>query len=346
MKIAILTPFFFPSLGGTERAIEMLAREFSALGHEVRILTLARGPDDARGDVPEEVLVVRRPSPAEIIRHMRWADVGLLNYLSLQLGLPALLSGTPYIVAHHHFPPRVKNARDAALHVLRALIAWRRPALACSQMLADLIGPNTHVAPNGYRDDVWRPSDALSQERPIDVLFVGRVVPEKGVTTFLKAIARLHGRWRPLKAVMIGPEGDGLSAETLAQEHGVKGVVEYWGALPSAMVAEAQGQAKVMAIPSRREPFGIVALEGMAMGAAIVAANSGGLPEAVGSAGLLVDPDDADAWAESIESLLESPEQRAELAAAASAHLVRFTARAMAQSYLTLLEAAAGGATR
>jgi len=98
-----------------------------------------------------------------------------------------------------------------------------------------------------------------------------------------------------------------------------------------------------MAVPSRwAEPFGIVALEGIACGCAVVGTALGGLPEAIGRCGVTVPNADAPAMARALRSLLENDSLRANYCSAAPAHLARHARSQVARSYLNVLESAAG----
>ncbi|MGE3141905.1 MAG: glycosyltransferase family 4 protein [Hyphomonadaceae bacterium] len=344
LKVAILTPYFFPEYGGTQRVVEILAREFSAIGHEVRILTLAPTPHDPqrareRGDIPEEISVVRNARHSDVRAAMRWADVGLILYVTLRLGLPAILSGKPCVVAHHYWLFTDHKLTGAPVRLLRRLMLEGALSIACSQAVAKSLPVPARVAVNGYRDDLWR-APAQEGPRPIDILFVGRLVPEKGVDVLLAAAAELKRRGKPARLALIGAEDEGVSLARMIEEAGLSDWATHLGPLPAAAVAQAQSEAKIVAVPSRNEPFGLAALEGMAMGAVIVASNAGGLPEAVGEAGLLVPARDAIAWADAFESLLSDPARREALRAAAPAHLARFTARRMAEGYIEALREA------
>ncbi len=93
-------------------------------------------------------------------------------------------------------------------------------------------------------------------------------------------------------------------------------------------------RASIQLVPSRYEPFGIVALEGIAAGCVIVASRTGGLPEAVGPCGVLVPPNDPEALAQGIR---DATAQRADLQAHRDAHLEQFTIDTIAEQYLAVL---------
>ncbi len=83
--------------------------------------------------------------------------------------------------------------------------------------------------------------------------------------------------------------------------------------------------ADLVAVPSHSESFGLVAIEAQASGTPVVAAAVGGLPFAVGRAGLLIDGHDTGAWSAGLEGLLENPERRAELSRQGVEHASAFS---------------------
>lgn len=111
------------------------------------------------------------------------------------------------------------------------------------------------------------------------------------------------------------------------------------GRISAADVAGLYGLASVVAVPSRYEGFGLPAAEAMAYGAPVVAANVTALPEVVGAAGILVDPDDVDGWAGALGDLLEDEQARARFAEAGRRQAERYTwtanAAALADLYVT-----------
>lgn len=141
------------------------------------------------------------------------------------------------------------------------------------------------------------------------VLYVGRLIPDKGVDVLIRAMALLrkgrdgHGPSERLTVIGDGPQRAALV--TLARDLGLD--VDWRGAIGRDGVAAAMARAAVVAVPSvYREPLGLVALEAMASGAIVVASATGGLAEIVtdGVTGLSVAPGDVDALASAIERAL------------------------------------------
>jgi starch synthase len=144
------------------------------------------------------------------------------------------------------------------------------------------------------------------------VIFVGRVTRQKGLPVLLRAAARLDPDAQLVLCAgqadtpELAAEVDGLVAELTATR---SGVVLISGMLARREVIQLLSHARVFACPSVYEPLGIVNLEAMACGAAVVASRVGGIPEVVadGETGLLVPPDDPEALAGGLNALLRDP---------------------------------------
>ncbi|HET7559693.1 MAG TPA: 1,4-alpha-glucan branching protein domain-containing protein, partial [Limnochordia bacterium] len=155
--------------------------------------------------------------------------------------------------------------------------------------------------------------------RPL-IVFAGRLVREKGVDVLLAACARLAAT-HAFKLAVLGRGGERQALERLAGELGLAERVEFMGYVQHPRLGAYLRAADVVAVPSRYEPFGIVALEAMAARSALAASATGGLAEVVEHerTGLLVEPGNADAWAAALARLLDDPELRRRLSARAAA---------------------------
>ena len=96
----------------------------------------------------------------------------------------------------------------------------------------------------------------------------------------------------------------------------------------------------ILVIPSLwAEPFGVVALEGIACGCVVLGTKAGGLKDAIGPCGIVCDNNDVDALTQSLRLLLTQPDLRETLRAQAKSHLRNFSASSVASEYLNLFEA-------
>ncbi|MGO2171700.1 MAG: glycosyltransferase [Micrococcaceae bacterium] len=163
---------------------------------------------------------------------------------------------------------------------------------------------------------------AIVALRPVDVVFLGRLVPKKGVNDALHAVAAQPDA-HSLDCEVIGDGPLRADAEVLARQLGLS--VTFTGSLPPAQVAEHLARARVLLAPSRHaadgdaEGFGMVFLEAALAGVPAVAYRHGGVPEAVvdGKTGLLVREGDTTELASSLRELLANEGLRAAMGDAA-----------------------------
>ncbi|HEX9638342.1 MAG TPA: glycosyltransferase [Acidobacteriota bacterium] len=184
------------------------------------------------------------------------------------------------------------------------------------------------------------------------VLFVGRLVPKKGVSDLVRACAQLRDRGVPIRCRIVG--GGELEAELRAQVCGLNlaGLVEFCGPASQEQVAEHHlGAADLFALPAvvaedgDRDGVPTTLLEAMARGVPVVSTLLPGIDEAIphGVAGLLVEPGNVLQLADSIRQALDQPQLSRKRAAAARRHVEeRFDIRTNAARLLEVMRAAAG----
>lgn len=186
------------------------------------------------------------------------------------------------------------------------------------------------------------PSDAFH------VVFAGRIQKLKGPHLLVEAAADLRAR-RPDIPLTVSIIGSGSGAEALELQplinrNGLQDVVKLYPPVAPGQLAHWFRAADVVAMPSYSESFGLVALEAQACGTPVLAANVGGLPQAIsdGRTGVLVDGHGAALWSAALEALHDDDGMRRTLGTNASVHALAFgwqrTALFTAQSYRTAVE--------
>ncbi len=217
----------------------------------------------------------------------------------------------------------------------RDLVARSARTIVCSSAMRDEVvtaldadKSRVVVVPNGVDVQAWSSTAPGRQaarrtlgltDVPMVVL-VGRLEHEKGAHDALDALALLAAEGPPPHLVLVG---DGARADDLhaqAARLGLSDNVHMTGRLADRSVADLVGAADLALVPSRYEPFGLVALEAMAAGTPVVATTTGGLRDVVadGVTGIAVPPADPAALAAAMRRLLDDAQTRRDLSEAAS----------------------------
>ena len=327
MKIFVFTTVFAPRIGGIERLTEVLAREWTGMGHDVVVATSTPGPEDGFA-----FRVVRSATLATFLRWGRWCDVHVQMNISLKYTFVGRATSPAAVVVHNGQYGNPKSWKDPRPR-LKMLLAGRYEAIAVSAFVARSVGKGW-IIPNPFDDGVFRSRTAWCR-RSRDIAFVGRLVSDKGCDTLLDALLQLRMLGVRPFVTIIGDGEDRPKLEEFALDHGLAKSVRFTGALAPSAVAEELNRHRFVVVPSRcDEGFGIVALEGLACGCVPIVAGRGGLPEAIGTHGYLVENGDADELARILACVLRHPETAQRKLEDVDAHLAQFTSRRVAEKYL------------
>jgi glycogen(starch) synthase len=336
VNILLTSHRFFPEIGGTETVTELLAEAFCQAGHKPIIVTQTREGNRCFGpaglsDTPEqarpEVLpyqVVRRPNPRVLLQLYRWCNVVLQIQIGLQTAWPLIFVKRPWVVSHHNWMD-VQKSPQAWLKL--AALRFARN-VAASQALVDRLPVPSSLIPNPYRKEVFKAP--ISETRPQDLIFVGRLIRGKGVHVLIEALRELarSGLRRELTVV-----GDGPALPDLVQA-AQELPIEFVGTKRGGELSELLGRHRFLIVPSiDPEPFGIVAIEGLACGCTVVASRNAGLIEAVGPHGVFCEPGDPKALADAI---LQA-DVASRVMNGVAQHLSRHNPQSVASQYLKVL---------
>jgi glycosyltransferase involved in cell wall biosynthesis len=226
----------------------------------------------------------------------------------------------------HNDPLTMRGAKTPAQRrrILRAgavicVSAWLR-----ERFLRDLdeAAQKIVVLPNAV--EIVPPRSAAKEDT---VLYVGRIIPEKGANVYAEAIAKAMPQLPGWRGVLIGGErGRAVRAPTAYERQGRAYLAslgeraEMTGFLPHERVMEEFARSAIAVVPSLwDEPFGRTALEAMAAGCALIATRRGGLAEVLGDAAVHLDPPDADTLAREIVALARDAPRRVDLQRRAAA---------------------------
>lgn len=338
MNILLSSHTFHPNLGGLEMVSMLLAREFVRSGNAVIVIT--RTPGDG-ADAVLPFAVKRRPTVRQLLRLTRWADVVFHNNISLRVAWPLLLIRRPWIVAHQTWLPHGTNLRGVK-GAAKRLTLRKAVSIAISKSISVALPTPCEVIPNPYDDKTFRLLPGVTRDR--DLVFVGRFVSDKGLPDLLQALQQLKdsGLTPRLTVIGSGPM-ESLWQDKVSQLQ-LENQVHFIGVKRGKELAEELNRHLVLVVPSRwNEPFGIVALEGMACGCLVVGSEAGGLKDAIGPAGLTFPNGDPAALAAALERVLGDEDLRARCLAAAAGHLDKHRPAAVAAAYQQVFEASAYG---
>jgi glycosyltransferase involved in cell wall biosynthesis len=262
--------------------------------------------------------------------HANSLRAALAGAVARRLGGPPLAVHVHDILGTDRVSSLVRVVVTASADVVLANSAYVRATVERSG------GPTVVVVDNPV-DVAWfdpgrtdgarvRQELGLADEQPALVI-VGQITPWKGQETAIRALAQLPARFSTARLLIVGAPvfaAAGTRYDNLAYldglrelviELGVGDRVAFLGArsdVPDVLAASA-----LALVPSWEEPFGRVVIEAMAMGVPVVATERGGPAEILAgeAGGVLVPPHDAAAWSQTIERLLDDPDERARLGA-------------------------------
>jgi glycosyltransferase involved in cell wall biosynthesis len=164
---------------------------------------------------------------------------------------------------------------------------------------------------------------------PPFLLHVGDLHERRNVARVIAAISELRRRSGPvsrLSLVLAGVDrgvGDTLASD--ASSRGLADAVVRLGAVSEAQLRALYRGASALVYPSKYEGFGLPLLEAMASGTPVMASRAASIPEVVGDAGILLDPDDTPSWVDAIDSVLNDQDRRDQLVAAGRLRASQFT---------------------
>lgn len=340
MKLLLLTHSFYPAIGGIETIAEILADAFYQEGYQLHVVTWTG--DETNKEYPFKV--IRNPSIKKLFLEHQWADIVFENNPCVRLAWPKLFFGRPCVISLHTWIARM-NGKLAFQDKLKHFWLKRSDkVLACSNALRQHSWPAATVIENPYREDIFQKHIDVPRENTF--VFLGRLVSDKGASLAIEAFdlfARetvnntIEAPQLTLTIIGDGPQRKEL--ENKVHELGLESLVLFKGSLCGEVLVKELNKHAYMLVPSQwEEPFGVVVLEGMACGCIPIVSNGGGLPEAVGKAGLTFERGNVNSLVAVIKQLLKDRVLEDELRKAAPNHLEAHHSTIVAAAYLKVIE--------
>lgn len=343
MRIVEVNAFHYPFIGGIENRLHHICRRLGR-EHEVFVLT-SRLPGTEEREEMDGYTVIRLPSrylniynppyvriskvrealdelkPDIVDLHYRWAGSlikGVLGYQGPKVYTCHNTLGEGVGLTHY-----ASELNDRMF--LRHLDKFDRVVCVSDYMKKD-------VAARGFSEDRLQTiyNGVEIPEAPCRdgdyLLSLGRLVRLKGLDALIRAMQNTKCQ---LRICGEGPERRDL--ERLSQRLGLTDRIDFMGWISEEEKHRMLCECRMFVIPSVHEAYGMVAAEAMSYGKPVIASNTGGLPEVVGDAGMLIPPQDEKALAEAISSLDGDAEKRLAMGTAARERMKAFSWDEMAR---------------
>ncbi len=351
MKILMLTPYFYPHTGGTEKYVKDLSTELVKKGHEVTVIT-NNVPISKKAPKEEEMngFKVVRLSAIDVaylpitmsfnkamcdgfdLVHCHAPAASFVRAVAGKIKAPVMVTYHCDILMFDKFigipiPGFLKSffnnlmAAYSKFWVKKAdgVLATTESYAAGSPVLREV--PH-YVAPIGVHYENFDPiikklKISEKTKKKNQVVFVGRLAANKGLDYLIHAIPIIIRKFPDLKVLICGEGEEKAHLQSLVKRLGVSDHVEFHGILTFEQLIDNYANSMCFVLPSINslEAFGIVQLEAMACSTAVVASNIRGVNSVIdnGKAGYIAEPFDPKDLAEKIINVLSDPKQAIEM---------------------------------
>lgn len=360
MRIGMVCPYSFDEPGGVQAHIFDLARVLRSQGHHVEVI----GPASAHTELPD---FVRRGGPAIPIRYngsvarlafgprvrrnvRSFVEQGRFDVLHIHepnspsYSMYALVQASGPIVATYHAYASNSLVLTAFKPLLRPQLEKIRVGIAVSEMArrwqVQQLGGDPILIPNGVDTSAFAVARTVKEHERVEIVFLGRLdEPRKGLDVLLRAIARLSREQKDAIAVTV--IGSGEPREYPG--------VDFVGKVSDAEKARILGRADIYVAPNTGgESFGIVLVEAMAAGCAVVASDLEAFAhvceaESDDPAGLMFRNGSDEDLAEKLSYLMENPSARQHLARRGRERAAAYDWKHVAEQVFAVYETVADG---
>ena len=360
LRVALVTEFYYPHLGGVTEHVYHFSRELAREGHAPLVITSHMSPQTQDAPFVRRVgRSVTLPSNgslaritvgtrlgrqiADILKAERIDIVHVHGGLAPTLGLVAPRAahriGIPVVTTFHSWFRRSVGYRfyraplQKSLDQIAAKIAVSEPVV---EALSRYFRASWDVIPNGIDLDDFGPDGRLPSDTRIDepqLLFLGRLDPRNGLDVVLAAMPRIVEAYPRARLTVAGDGPLRPWYESLARPLGKN--VEFIGSIYRER-AQRYAASDLYLCPTNKASFGITLLEAMACGTPMIVSEITGFRELIdgGSEAMLVPPADPGRWAEATIALIRDPKRRGLMSRAGLQKAARFGWPTVAQQVL------------
>ena len=346
LRIALVTEYYYPHLGGVCEHVHFFAREARRRGHHVDIIT-----SNIPGAEPQpNVIRLGRSQPV----YMNGSQARVTIGLGLRRQMRKVLQRGRYDIVHVHSPltpilPLLAIEESDAPVVgtfhtyfdrantyfflndfFRRRLEMLQAAICVSHSttvaLERYFSAPWQIIPNGIDTDVFHPSvaapPAIRKDVP-SILFLGRFDPRNGLTTLIESFRKVKGKGRPAQLVVVG---DGPLREHHYKQARGDDDITFVGAVLEGRPSY-YAHSSIYACPTTKASFGITLLESMACETPIVCSDILGFQDVVvnGREALMTPCGDRDALADALVQLLDDEGMRIQLGTAGRHESMRYS---------------------
>lgn len=362
MRVALVSEYYFPHLGGITEHVHNLALELERAGHKAIIIT-----SYLAGEQKDEPFVRRVGQSrlffsngsfsrfttgwglkGQIERILKDEEIDLVHLhapLSPTLN-PFSLSaanrlGVPAVATFHSWFPRsfivqaLRRTLQKRMDQIAAKIAVSEPVIQAHERY---FRADWEVIPNGVRVGYFHPNGRLLTDAIAlgpQLLFLGRLDPRNGLDTLLEAMPLILRSYPKAQLLVAGSGPLRHHYETRAKE--IKDRVRFLGTVYYER-PDCYGTSDLYLCPTTRASFGITLLEAMACGTPLIVSDIIGFRELIdgGEEAMLVRADDSQAWADAIVELIRDPARRAAMQVAGMRKALRYAWPRVAKQVIEL----------
>ena len=335
MRILFWSGNFWPVIGGAEVLASQLLPALQERGHEFTVVTSRRPSDRPHEEIYKGIPVHRFPFRENLNQLSQLVEIkqriqnlkkqftpDLIHISAVERDhvfhlLTAHAYPAPLLITLHNVLTQEVEKSDSWLRRLITSADWVScvsvSVLTATRIMLPSIACRSSVIYNALDISAVAPK-AAPADAP-QLLCLGRLKARKGFDVALTAFASICGRFPQVRLVVAGDGPERPSLERQAARLGIAEVVDFIGWVAPEDVPKVVAKATAVVMPSRHEPFGLVALDAALMARPIVASRVGGLAEVVThqETGLLVEPEDSAGVAEALAFLLENHESAVEM---------------------------------
>jgi glycosyltransferase involved in cell wall biosynthesis len=263
---------YLPAVGGLEKVMSGLAYKWSK-EHEIIVFTKNKS---AINDGLYPYKIIRDFSLYTLYKTVRTADIYLEANISLYTALVGLMQIKKWWVIHH-----LLYKTQGVLSFLKLFLTFFSKNISVSNFVANGLWGNSKVIYN-FVDPSFK--NLLINRKENTLLYVGRLVSDKGLDVLLQAISHLKSTGKIFNLTIVGKGPDEKYLYETALQLNILSQINFFGIVEGEQLINVLNEHKIVVVPSKwEEPFGLVAIEALACGCRVVYSNAGGLPEAAGN---------------------------------------------------------------